>query len=287
MKNSDAQHYRHAICIQCHNKPEIVNKLTEYLPEEYFDFYIHIDKKSDIFSKIEKKSNVYFCNRLDVNWGQLSQIKATLALFDMIDTKKYSYVHLISGNDFIIKTVDSFIELFEDNNKEYIECVPVPNKWKSRYEILYPKFLIKRPSCRFTRLLRAVYRIFVMKTGIFRQKKLPTNNFYVGSSWFSITGKMVAWIKEYLGENNNYESFFNHSICCDEIFFSTLAMMSPYADKIANRHLRFLDWQNSKSGGPRELQTDDVDNMLSSDCIFARKIVNISVIQSIIKRLQQ
>lgn len=46
---------KQAICIQCHNKPEQINFLIEQLPEDYFDFFIHVDVKSSIEDSILKK----------------------------------------------------------------------------------------------------------------------------------------------------------------------------------------------------------------------------------------
>ena len=45
---------KQAILMQCHNKPEQINKLISVLPDDKFDFYIHVDKKSDIIDKIEQ-----------------------------------------------------------------------------------------------------------------------------------------------------------------------------------------------------------------------------------------
>lgn len=47
---------KQAILIQCHNKPEQINVLIDTFPEEQFDFYVHVDKKSDIQKDIFKKA---------------------------------------------------------------------------------------------------------------------------------------------------------------------------------------------------------------------------------------
>ena len=65
---------KQAILIQCHNKPEQINVLIDTFPEEQFDFYVHVDKKSDIQKDIFKKSNVHFAeSRVDVRWGRYAQ----------------------------------------------------------------------------------------------------------------------------------------------------------------------------------------------------------------------
>ncbi len=280
---------KHAICIQCHNKPELINSLIKLLPKENFDFYIHVDEKSDIYYDIVREENIFFSERIDVCWGCSSQIKATLILFDIIPTGKYKYIHLISGNDFIIKSVEEFLEFFSGKDTEYIESNIINGNsslnWESRYKVWYPGFLIKRPTYKLTRLLRFIYRVFVMRTGILKKRNLPVREFYGGSSWFSITDDMLTWMKMYLSEHNDYLEFFEHSLCCDEVFFSTLVRQSPYVDRIANDALRYLIWQGSNTGGPKELQKEDVGAMVVSPKLFARKITDISVVEEIIKEI--
>lgn len=91
--------YRQTICIQCHDNPKLINCIIAVFPEDKFDFYIHVDKKSDIMSQIIHQKNVYFSKRVDVQWGRASQIYATLAMLNMMDTSKCHYIHFISGND--------------------------------------------------------------------------------------------------------------------------------------------------------------------------------------------
>ena len=42
-------------------------------------------------------------------------------MFEMLNAR-YQYVHLISGNDFIIKNPKAFLDFFDRNDTEYIQC---------------------------------------------------------------------------------------------------------------------------------------------------------------------
>ena len=282
---------KQAIIIQCHNKPEQINKLISVLPDNRFDFYIHVDKKSDIIDKIEHNSNVFFSKRIDVRWGRFSQVQATLELFKMLDTSKYSYVHLISGNDFIIKPIEYIENFFTNNSTEYIQCVKLPEEstWTygglDRVKVWYPQFIIRRPKSTFFRFIRILLREFVMRTKVFQRKKTPVKTFYGGSSWFSLTGDCVAWIKEYVKSNPEYINFFKHGVCIDEVFFSTLVRISPYRDNIANRNLVYMRWGESTTGGPAELKPEHIQDMLASDCIFARKFTDIETIEALCRQI--
>ncbi len=276
---------KHAICIQCHNKPEIINTLIDSLPASHFDFFIHVDKKSPIIDSIIKRDNVFFSKRLDVSWGQSSQYKATLEMFNSLNHEKYNYVHLISGNDFVICSPQKFIDFFNGNKNQYIQCCPLDEKntwtWhgQDRYLVWYPKFLVKRPSYKLHRIARILYREFIMRTKIFRRKKLPVKEFFGGSQWFSVTGEFVGWMKEYLNDHKEYIGFFDHSVCSDEVFFSTLAKLSPYKNEIANNCLRYMIWPPaSTTGGPKELSIDDIKKTKPGKYIFARKITDMNVV---------
>ena len=52
----------------------------------------------------------------------------------------------------------------------------------------------------------------------------------------------------------------------DEIFFQTLVLNSPHRDSVVDANLRYIDWP-----GPRVLRADDLDALLGSGMLFARK----------------
>ncbi len=279
---------KQAICIQCHNNPEMINYIISCLPIEMFDFYIHVDKKSDITSKINHQENVNVIQAVDVRWGRFSQVEATLKMFELIAPDKYNRVHLISGVDFPIKSPKYLHDFFLNNPNEYIQCnlLPGHSTWAwggvDRYSVYYPQWMIQRPSKKIYRLIRVGYREVVMRTKIFRRRSFPVEQFYGGSSWFSITGHCLGWMMNYIKENPEYINLFKHGVCVDEVFFSTLVHLSPFAENIQNNSLRFTIWgKTSISGGPRILHAEDIPEMLRSKDIFARKFDNIEIIEKV------
>lgn len=240
---------KQAILIQCHNRPELVNRIIQYLPIDYFDFYIHVDKKSSVIDKITNQVNVFVCqHRVDVRWGQFSQVEATIALFDMLKEEMYSYIHLISGTDFVIKSPEYIREFFSNRSDQFIICTKIPEActWSrggwDRYSVWYPKWMIGRPNKKILRYLRLVYREFVFYTKLFQRKIKPVQVFYGSSSWFSLTGTAIGWIKSYIKAHPQYIKFFQHAICSDEVFFSTLIMNSPYSDSVTQNNKRYMIW---------------------------------------------
>lgn len=136
-------------------------------------------------------------HRVDVRWGDFSQVLATLALLKMVQEsgKKYAYVHLISGACFWAKNPQKMMEELKGDTKQYIECRALPEEitrtWGGlcRFMVRYPKWMIERPTGnQFKRFSRVLWQEFIMRTKIFRRKKLPVPAFYGGSQWWSITG---------------------------------------------------------------------------------------------------
>ena len=100
-----------AYLIQCHKSAEQINELIKRLSadtEEYnTDFYIHVDAKSDICDKIITAENIILLKkRVNVKWGHISQVEATLELMSTAvnANKGYDYLWLISGQDYPIKS---------------------------------------------------------------------------------------------------------------------------------------------------------------------------------------
>lgn len=288
---------KQAILIQCHNKPEQINALINILPSEQYDFYIHVDKKSTILEKIIKKENVCFVkNRVDVRWGRFSQVEATLELMKLIcKPKDYSYCHLISGNDFVIKSLEWMIHTFsEKNNREFIEAnyLDGTSTWSwgglDRIYCYYPQWMIQRPANKFMKFVRVFYRELIMRTKLFKRKKLPVNNFYGGSSWWSLTGNMIEWMNKYLESNEEYLECFSHGVCVDEVFFSTLVMMSPYKNNITNNHMRYMIWDEpgNTTGGPAIIREKHICSLLNSEYAFARKFTDIRTIECLMNYLK-
>ena len=77
---------KHAYLIIAHNNFYILEKLIQLLDYEKNDIYIHIDKKVKNFDftyykNLAQKSKVFYTERIDVRWGDISIIKAEMALF--------------------------------------------------------------------------------------------------------------------------------------------------------------------------------------------------------------
>lgn len=275
-----------AIAIQCHTNSSQINKMIDFFDDEAFDLFLHIDKKSKIKKEIKINDNVHILDKsIDVKWGQYSQVLATLELFKNIKMRKekYKYVHFISGQDYPIKSLNEFKEFFYNNNNEYINYTELPceglvRRGKDRYEVYYKDWMIDRPKKIFKRCIRVIYREFVLRSKFLKRKTDFIEKFYYGSQWFSITGKCMEYILEYLSENKEYEKFFRNSIYPDEMFFQTIILNSKFSYSVKNQNLRYIDWSEGKES-PKSLKIDDIKNARKQNVFFARKIDDLEVVE--------
>lgn len=258
-----------AYCITCHKYSKILNENVKILSENN-DIYIHVDKKSDIREfEVLKERAKFIENRVEVTWGDYSQIESTLKLLEKTREGKYDYIFLISGDDLPLKN-DEDIKKFLYNNKgkEFIEIKEDIAFLEDRLKYKYNKLLKKREKNLFEKLCVKILKKFKL----FRKNEyyefLP--KIYGGSNWFCISNKFRDYVFKFLEENPNYIKAFFHSICGDEEFFQTIISNSEYKEKIYVNKIRYIDWESGPEY-PKILNQDDFKKILESEALFARK----------------
>src|ERR1700733_1171004 len=100
--------------ILIHKNPAQVERLIRALDHPGCDFYLHIDKKTDIapFLHLAEKSNCFMvARRTPVYWAGFGTIQATFNGFREILAKGgYDYINLISRQDFTLRSAAFFYE---------------------------------------------------------------------------------------------------------------------------------------------------------------------------------
>ena len=243
-----------AVLIMCHKNPLQVNRLISSLNHENVSFFIHVDRKSDIIHDILRAPNVYCIdeeNRVNVFWGDISQVYASLALLKRANQEnKFDYYWLISGQDFPIVNIEKIISSLQAlspvNYLSILNSKSISGKtnhFDKRCDIYWPKFLIQ--NNRTARIGRKMLNVF---TGgwnytfpLFKRKTGEKYDFYFGSSWWCLEQRVVNWILRYLSENEEILQFFSNTLCPDESFYQTLVMMSPWS-KAIKEHFLYVDW---------------------------------------------
>ncbi|MGL4986219.1 MAG: beta-1,6-N-acetylglucosaminyltransferase [Treponemataceae bacterium] len=269
-----------AYCIICHQFSKILEKTVEILHKDN-DIYVHVDKKSNLNDFIKIRNKVIFIKkRINVNWGQFSQIEATIELLKETQKKNYDYIFLISGVCLPLKTSKKIKEFLQQKNGlQFVGCVK--NKDVSpqlKYNYYKGHFKTKNQRTLFEKIILKIQNIFLRQNKFY--KYLPP--LYKGSNWFTITGDLRDYILTFLDKNLHYKKAFLHSKCGDEIFFQTIIYNSQYKNYIHESDLnigdtamslRYIDWDSGPEF-PKILNEEDFPKMAKSNCLFARKFNN-------------
>lgn len=293
---------RHAYLILAHKNPNQLRKLIEMLDSPQNDIFVHIDSKAadfkqEMFKGICKNSSlVILPERIKVNWGGVSIMRAELALLKSATSKeKYDYYHLLSGMDLPIKSQEEIHSFFDRHKgKEFINLwkFKKSNLSRFRYFTIFPEGESKFR----TRIINHIFKGLQMAVGFRINKNV---DFYFGSQWFSITDDLARYV---VSKEEWLERVFRHTSTCDEIFLPTLVCNSEFKKRLfvtepveSNRgstlgNMRFIDWTRGESvRHPWTFRADDEQQLLASEYLWARKFdetVDSKIIDKIYTRLK-
>lgn len=200
---------------------------------------------------------------------------------------QYKYFHLLSGVDFPLKgnqAISAFLETH--NGKEFIGFTDQHPDFKSkleRYNII-PPHLMRRSS--FARLLNKFSKGVQYALGIYQYR--DTSKFAKGCSWWSITDELAQAI---LKQKKPILKRYRFVSCCDEIFMQTFVREHPdFMRRVFTTEgefegcQRLIDWNRGK---PYEFSPTDVEEMISSGRLFARKIKDIETMRLLAENIQK
>ncbi len=263
-----------------------LKQLLKALDDQRNDIYLHIDKKAgdidfDDFKKCLNQSQLYIVPRRKIYWGHTSIIECEIDMLNMA-TKQctYQYYHLLSGVDYPLKSQDYIHDYFKDKDKEYLSYYHDGDdgrEYYSKIRYYYPLIRwIGRAEIEGPGLAKRILRSLTYRDRRFlawqkakeidRTKKYANREFVKGDQWFSITDRFAKFV---ISNKKEIMKTFRFTNGPDEFFLQTLAYNSDYKDKIENNSLRLIDW---KRGGPYEFQYKDINELLTSDKLFVRKV---------------
>lgn len=278
----NSSYYRHAFLIIAHNDWYCLERLIKMLDHKNNDIYIHIDKKVKDFDFnrfTPKYSKIIFVDREKVYWGDFSQVRVELKLFNIAynSNRDYIYYHLLSGVDLPIKPMDYIHRFFADNkDKEFISFREDYVAYERTYRYLFFMKYEKHPN-RFISILVSKLRYIIgnsiYKIGINRAKVF--SKYKSGDNWVSITNAMVKLI---LDSRRYIYRAFKYTKCPDEVYKQTIIYGSHLCDNIykadtpEEQSLRFTDWiRIYNNSSPHTLDISDLEMITKTSCLFARK----------------
>lgn len=291
---------KHAYMIMAHNHFYILKKLISLLDYEENDIYIHIDKKVKNFKnedlkKIVKKSNIFFVKRIDVRWGNISQVEAILTLLETANINgNYEYYHLLSGVDLPLKSQKYIHEFFDKNKYEYIHFAARTFRNSAiiryKYNYFFTRYSRNSIISKFLNRLEKL-NILLQKKLKINRLKYENNDIMCGSEWFSITNHLVEyildkkkWIKNRYKNTLIPDESFIQTIVYNSIFYNNVYIKEQYDKETYEACLRYVDWNR---GGPYNWLLKDYDELIKSKYLFARKFEKKDIVDKIYNKIKK
>lgn len=262
---------KHAYLIMAHKAEYVLTTLIKMLDSVHNDIYIHFDLKSKDNTYLHLKgcvkySRLTFVKRIKVYWGHISQCKAMYLLWEAAYNQgPYDYYHLISGVDLPIQTQSQIMNFFEANRgKNFVGFSEnkIPDKYNLHY--FHPRY--KRIG-----LAQHLLHLLEKKLGI-RNRLFDKYILQRGCNWSSLTNDAVGIL---IARKNEFLQALKYTNCPDECITQTILYNSKLKDTIFNMNneqrscMRLIDWQR---GTPYNYTVKDLEEIISSDLIFCRKI---------------
>ncbi len=285
--------------IRAHRGPRQVARLVDALRHDGARFLIHIDGKvaeAPFRHALEERgpaSDVTFARRrFTLNWGGFSLVDATLSCMrEILDGDTPDRIFSMSGQDYPLISNAAIADYMSRHpDVEFISYGAMPPAfWKgglmSRIEryhfydcvpLVWPANTNGAVSRRLPFRLRLVRKL---ANWLLPRRTFP-NGFkpYGGSAWWCLTGATARRLLQMSDAHPELGRFYRYSEHAEEMYFQTLLLNSDldparirgeYLESELGDYLRFVDWRQKAS--PRILREGDLDLLLASNRMFARK----------------
>lgn len=247
--------------------------------------YLHLDKKADFSLHVP---GLKLVERQSVYWGSHNQIKATLSLFKAAHEQKYNRYVLISGQDLPIKKNSEILNFLKKHPQtQFLEFNVLPvSWWGAEKGIERLKYYYLKSDLTFIQKLSAKLVYWQKKYRLVNRK--INFNAYAGANWMNLTHDAVSYILDYTDNHPEYLKRFRFTHCADEIYFQSILLNSSFSEHCENNTLRYFNWIKGPEF-PRTLRMDDLNDIIKSDALFARKFdesVDSEIIKEIYKRIE-
>ncbi|WP_313386168.1 beta-1,6-N-acetylglucosaminyltransferase [Chishuiella sp.] len=258
------------ILIQAHKDLDFINQLINELTYKDFIIYLHLDKKNSVdLNKINSKA-IIIKNRIDVKWGEFSQVQAVISSLKQIknEQENFSHVIFISGQDFPVKSskkISTFLDQNIQNN--FLEYFVIEENGKySNFQWRYKKKHYPSNEVFYRKINSLFIRLGIIKDN--NRKLLANYKYYWGSQWWILNNDAIEYILK--SSTKSIFNYFKYTFCSDELYFQTLLLNSKLSSTIINNNLRYLEWEEYNH--PKILTEKDYNLIIESDAFFCRKV---------------
>jgi len=242
--------------------------------------YVHIDKSGEITKEqIEELNKVQHCQAIShykIAWGGFCHVSAILDLLKLAcDNPEVSYVHVMTGEDMLLKTVRRLDDKYLDNAGIYMDCIPMKDftpqvQKRYYYHNWFADKNVKNP------LLWQLQNVTVNLQKLLGVKRSHLGEFsneqiYKGLVYVSMPRAAALYVTEYCMKHPEFLKDLRDCQIPEEFFFQTLLMNSEYAADVSGDRIRYVNWEKGDGGSPAYLDMGDYDAIREGDYDFARK----------------
>ena len=253
-----------------HHKFDQALRLVRRLADSNTGFVVHIDSAADqadaaaFVRELKPFGPVSYPQSVRSRWGSYSQalaimrsVQAAISQPDAFDR----YV-LISGQDYPIVDRAKISDFFSAHREtEFIESFPL-----DLADATVPGW---SPYFRFRR-----YHLWLGRRHLqlpMLRKPMPPQPIYHGSTWWALTRAAVTYVSSQFELNKQFWRYLSSGFLVDEVCVPTLIMNSPFAANVAGQNVTFAKWTPTSGPHPKTLRSEDLDELLASPKLFARK----------------
>lgn len=260
---------RVAYIIPVHRSPAQVVRLMSRLAADDTRFVIHVDRRMGASAAAALRTDamavtgVSFVTSHPCYWGGFGMVRAALKGIRLLldDRDPFDYAVLLSGQDYPLQPPAVIGEMLErSGGRSFVECFPLPRAdggWGPRGG------LDRVEDWHFVRRRALHLRLP-------RRRSIPGGlHPHGGGAWWCLPRMAVEHVDRVVRNSPELVAFFEHVLHPSEIFFQTVIMNSPYAETVANDHLRHIEWDGGAN--PVVFTAGDVGRLVSSPKMFARK----------------
>lgn len=257
--------------IHAHKDLDQVNALVGQLLDDDFQVWINLDRKSAIDPARLHPAARRVARRIDIRWGDFSQVEATLHSLREIAAAvpAFDKVVFLSAQDFpLLPNARLKQELARLSGRELLDVVPIrPDGWPVAFRYQY----FHRAGGAAARLACALANRALRLSGR-RRRMVGAMAPWGGSSWWALSRGCVLDLLGRVERDPAIVRFFRTVLCPDELFFQTLVMNSPWRERVLPQNFRYIKWPQQAAPNPQVLDERDFESIRASGAHFCRKL---------------
>lgn len=248
--------------------------------------FVHVDKKSKTITdeNIKTLNQIEGCEvvrEYDIKWGGFAHIRAIVRLMMMaLSHEEVSYMHLLTGEDYPLVSVEELDRLFLGEKKDkiyfsYMTPEMLPETVTKRYQYIN-YFQDKNVK---NKVLWLIQDLTVQLQRMLGRKRdhigeFKDNQIYKGLVYISQPADIARYVVNYISKHRSFWEDLKRCQVPEEFFFQTILMNSEFKERVIDQELRYMDWSKGDGASPCYLEDADFDQVMKAKkegCLFARK----------------